>query len=111
MLLLRPPDFGNTFKFVANTRIHRTMNGDLRMLQGNAATWEGFTVHFRALSLIQINSFRDFINQTFGHQITLLDFENRRWTGMIVSPSIPIFKGRAGCNFSTEFEFEGQVVS
>lgn len=107
-VLLRDPEFGNTYGLVSNTRIHRTLNGSLRTLQGNAPVWQRYDVHFKALSLDEITKFITYLESTFGNVVTLVDFEGRSWTGMIVSPSIPIFTGRAGCNYSTEFDFEGQ---
>lgn len=109
LLDLRDPDFGNSFKFVPNTRIHRTMDNDLRTLQGNAPTWEGFTCHFTALNQEQIDTFKAWIYATFGTIVKFIDFEGRTWTGIVVSQSIPIFNGIGQCNYQTEFEFEGQV--
>lgn len=105
--LLRPPDFGNTFKFVPNTRTHRTMDNDLRVLQGNAPVWQGWFSRFSALSLAQITAFIAYVNANFGRQIELIDFEKRNWVGIIVSKSIPILHGKGQCRYQTEFEFEG----
>lgn len=110
LTLLRPPDFGNRFRFIPNTRFHRTLSGELRMLQGDAPIWQGFFGHHSALTQQQVTDFRNWVITNFGRQTQLIDFENRLWTGIIVSPSIPIFSGRDACSFQTEFEFEGSVV-
>lgn len=109
-MILRPPEFGNHFRLVTNTRIHRTMDQNLRVLQGNAPIWESFFARYTALNIDQVNAFKAWVSQSFGRQVSFKDFENRTWTGVITSQNIPIFQGRPGCNYSTEFDFEGQVT-
>lgn len=108
--MLRPPDFGNRFKLVLNTRMNRTMAGNLDSLKGNAPTWQGFFASYSALSLAQITEFRNWVFASFGRQVTFKDFEGRTWTGIITSPNIPIIGGRGECNYQVEFEFEGTVA-
>lgn len=87
------------------------MNGDLRTYQGTIPTWEGFTVKFSALSKAQIDAFVAYVSSAAGQKVTLVDFENRTWTGIITSKTIVVRKvGRAtDCKYETGFEFEGQV--
>lgn len=107
---LRPPDFGNSFKFVPNTIQHRTLNGDLRTFQGNRPMWEGFHVTFTALTRAQIDRFKAYIIGGRGSVITLTDHENRNWTGIISSQELEIICGRDECNYQASFDFEGNLV-
>lgn len=109
MLELRAPEFGNSFTFVPNTIHHRNLSGDLRVYQGSRPKWQGFSVRFTALTLAKIQEFETFVTSTRGQVVTFIDFELRRWTGIVTTPIIEIIKGRDNCDFSTTFEFEGSV--
>lgn len=110
---MRNPNFGNKFKFVPNTRIHRNLSGELRTYQGAVPTWEGFEVSYEAFSLADITTLTNFFIASVGEIITLEDFESRLWTGVITSQQIIITEGRNEndqCNWQTNFAFEGQVT-
>lgn len=108
--MLRTPEYGNQFRFVANTVQHRTVDGDLRTYRGSRPYWESFSVEFKALNLEQKDAFVDFVTNSRGEIIRLLDFENRVWEGVIVSEVIKVVTGRGDCNYETSFDFEGKVL-
>lgn len=119
---MRNPEFGNKFKLVRNTKVHRTFGGNLHTFQAGAPMWEGFSVSFKALSLTEMTTLRDWIIQNVAQIVTLTDFEGRIWTGIIVSDDINILNGKnllhpalphtpLGCNYEISFDFEGQVTA
>lgn len=125
MLMLRAPEFGNTLKLVPNTIQHRNPAGELRTYQGTRPQWQGFNVSFTALNEEKIEQFKNLVISSRGQVITLVDFEQRRWVGIITTPILEISVGRSvldssvenntetyiACNYATSFEFEGTVTS
>lgn len=116
---LRNPEFGNIWRLTRNTIIHRTLGGTLHTFQAGKPTWEGFSFKFRALNSDQVTELKTFLLQNAGEIVTLTDFENRQWTGIVVSESVKIVKGRRNprvgspnysCNFEMSFDFQGNVL-
>lgn len=110
-MLLRTPDFGTVFEVELGIVEARNLSGELLQYKNpERPSFERFRVAFSALSLDQIQAFKQFVRQVQGEEIQLIDSENRLWTGILLDDSITIRRGRGSCNYSCSFSFEGQVT-
>ena len=81
---LRAPNFYNTWSVDTDTKIHRSLGGDLLTPRDpNWATIRGWKMTFSALTTAQRDAFITFATQTVGQIITFTDFEGSVWQGII----------------------------
>jgi hypothetical protein len=107
-MILRNPEFGNSFTVDTNTEIRRSVEGSLIVTRSsNWPITESFTVTIRALNLQQRDLLKSFYRNTAGQEIQLVDHENRTWNGMIVTNNPKITTNEDGCNYESSFTFEG----
>jgi hypothetical protein len=66
-----------------------------------------FKVHFSALSRSQVDTLISFFIGTAGQEIEYIDTESRTWLGIITTPEPRLRQYGRGCQWETEFEFEG----
>lgn len=109
---LRSPEFGNTWRMVPNSILHRNLSGEL--LPGRIPEKpipEGFSVTIKALNYDQLERFKAFMIATAGQEISMTDFEGRDWVGVITSPQLEITKYALAkdCVYQIKFDFEGSV--
>lgn len=112
-VVLRNPEFGNKIGFNAN-RVNRKSRGGKKHIY-RKATWPRFrtlSMDLSALTTTQIDDFKDFINQTLGLEIGILDHEGRTWKGIITTPDTEITAiGGGSCgDYATSFQFEGELA-
>ena len=107
---LRAPNFYNTWTVDTDTKIRRSLGGDLLTPRDpNWATIRSWKMTFSALTTDQKNSLIQFCIQTAGQLITFTDFEGSSWEGVIRNDVLNFKEGRGGgCNWSVEIEFIGR---
>lgn len=105
---LRSPEFGNTFVIDTNCIVTQSMDGSTIFIHDEA--WpqiDRFKVHYKALSRDQANILIDFFIATAGQEIEFTDHEERVWLGIISTPQPELRQYGRGCQWETEFDFEG----
>ena len=105
---LRGPEFDNKDS-LAFHRIKRESRGGTLIVFADQI-WpkiQHLTFQFNGLAEDEAQNFLDFCRQTLGKEVGLLDWENREWRGVIVSPQDPIVRDhRNGLTASVELEAE-----
>lgn len=107
-MLLRSPEFGNTFTLDTHAIVTKSMDGSTVFIYDSA--WpkiDRFKIHFKALSRQQANTLIDFFIGTAGQEILYTDHEDRDWLGIITTESPVVRQYGRACQWETEFEFEG----
>jgi hypothetical protein len=106
---VRRPSFGNVFRLHHNIVRHRTVDGDIRTLEGN--DHESFSVQFDAIKKADADAFKAFFIASAGEEIVIRDHEHRSWEGLITSNELRIIKGNnPDCQISFGFDFLGVPV-
>ncbi len=109
---LRSPNFSNTWTTDTNTKIHRSLDGDL--LTPRDPNWpvlRSWRMTFSALTTAQRNGLMTFCQQTSGQLINFTDFEGTTWQGIIRNDVLLFREGISnGCNWSVDIDFIGTVV-
>lgn len=106
-ITLPSPDFEDTTRLEFNRIQRKTRGGDLIVYKDNL--WpknEVLSMRFSYLGQGQVNRLLDFIYQSLGKDITLLDHEGKTWTGMIVTPAANIVENSRN-NLTASFDFIG----
>jgi hypothetical protein len=109
-LELRNPEFGNnrTLNF---TRIFgETRGGSLIVFSD--PIWpktKSLSVQINGLSESQTEALLDFLGDSLGMEIGLLDWENQQWRGIITTPDAEV-SDNGRCNKTVSFQFEGELV-
>lgn len=109
-LILRNPEFANA-DALSFSRINRQSRGGTAILFADRK-WpkqQVLNMDIRALTQTQAEDFLDFVTQSLGQEIGLLDHENRQWRG-ILDPSAALNDAGLECNYSTHIQFEGTLV-
>lgn len=109
-IVLRNPDFGEGQGFEASRINRKTRAGDILIFRD--PSWPKSKIlryTFSHLNETQAHQLIDFVENTLGQEITLVDFEGRTWLGIIRTPATNIIQ-QARKSFSAEFEFEGDLV-
>lgn len=111
-ITLRAPLFNNVEQQEFRRINRRTRGGTLEIHR--QTYWpksERLIMSFNALQESVAKSFLDFLYESNGKEIGLLDHEGRQWKGIILTPAAKI-KDETGqaCGFSTNLEFEGSTV-
>ncbi len=107
---MRNPEFGdrNTLTF---TRINQTTRGGTLTVFADP-DWPKFqtlSVQVKALSDLAAAAVLQFLEDSLGQEIGLLDWEGRQWRGIITNPDTAVSYG-IDCGHSVAIEFEGNPV-
>ena len=109
-LVLRNPEFQNQDSLNFN-RINRETRGGTLVVYADP-NWpkaQSLTLTVSHLKQTQVDDLLDFLLESLGKEIGLLDHENRQWRGIILTPDAEVSHvGRE--NRSVQFEFEGELV-
>lgn len=107
---LRSPELGNEFQTHQNRISRKSRGGSLIIYKDSI--WPEFkvlTMSFDNKCGQDFSTVLDFLKQSLGQEIGLLDYESRQWKGIIRNPDTAI--GREGPNdFNFNLEFEGELV-
>jgi hypothetical protein len=104
---LRGPELDNKGR-LRFQRINRETRGGTLIVFADPI-WpkiQQLTLEFVGLEENEAQSLLSFIGTTLGREVGLRDWENRHWTGVVVSPNEPIIRNGPH-NISTALEFEG----
>lgn len=108
-LVLKNPVFGNTdtLRFAKIDR--RTRGGDRKIFSdldwSETQTLE-LTIENLCATEVTIDELLDFLNDSLGKQIGLLDWENRQWEGVILAPETEVIPTVSGHRIRIVFEGE-----
>lgn len=109
---LRNPKFGNTYGMDTESIVRR--NKAMQLLSFRYPNWPTFeTLKFKIekLSPTDKDNVIDFIKASAGTNIGLLDYFDRQWVGLLISPMIDIIKqGKDDCTYEVSFEFLGKLA-
>lgn len=104
---LRNPKFGDADKYEA-TRINRlTKGGDLQIFRD--PMWpdqEILSVEFEYLNSTQAADLLDFIHNSLGQKITVIDQYNVTWHGYIITPEAEVIQNKR-IGYGAKFDFQG----
>ena len=106
---LRAPDFGNKDRLSFN-RISRESRGGSLIVYADPI-WpkiQTLVLSFSSLHRYQAQALLAFLENYLGQEIGLIDWEQRFWKGIIVSPENPVTEDLRD-SFSASFNFEGQM--
>lgn len=108
-LTLPSAEFNNTLSLNV-TRIQRESRGGTLQTKVDSIWPKYDTIHYviEALSEDQRDDFLTFIDSTLGLEITLLDYNDKSWIGVITNPTTSALL--PGCGYTVEFDFEGDIV-
>lgn len=105
-VLLPSPDFGNTEELNFDRINRRTRGGDLIVYRDPEWTHTiTLKLKFSYMTQLKVNAILSFYTATLGKAITLRDWENFSWTGVITSP--PKISQPGPNNYVAEFQFTG----
>ena len=110
-LVLRNPEFGNS-ESLAFTRIIRETRGGTLEVYGDPDWPQTTTLSITVDGLpgAIAEDFLQFLEDSLGQEIGLLDWENRQWRGIITTPDAEVTDHGKACRRSITFEFEGETV-
>lgn len=105
-ITVRSPALGNK-AVTRRNRIKKESRGGTRIVYAHPQ-WPKeteFDFSFDTLTVVEANDLRGFIARTLGKQVTLLDYENKTYVGIIISPDIEIAQDGRTCDYSANFKF------
>lgn len=108
-IIIRAPNFGNT-DTLSSPRINRKPRGNYPVLMYRSNRWPVFqqlSYSFTFLDQLEATALLNFIRKTLGKEVTLIDYENITWTGIILTPETEIVEENKK-GFSVEFDFHGK---
>lgn len=107
-IVLRNPRFGNRDRLTFN-RINRETRGGTLIVFADPA-WpkiQALSLQLSSLKQSQITDLNQFLADSLGKEIGLLDWENRQWRGVITNPDTELsHDGRTDRGVTLEFEGE-----
>lgn len=109
-LELRNPDFGNQTTLNYSRVFGETRGGTLIVYSD--PLWpkiKTLTFQLNALTEAQTESLLDFLGDSLGQEVGLLDWENRQWRGIILTPDAEV-TDNGECNKTVSLQFEGELV-
>lgn len=109
-LVLRNPEFGNSDKLTYNRLNQTTRGGTLTVFAD--PQWPKFktrSFHVTGLSDAMADSLLQFLEDSLGQEIGLLDWEGRQWHGLITNPDTAI-SHEGDCDHSASIDFEGDLA-
>lgn len=110
-LVLRNPEWDNR-EMLGFTRIVRETRGGTLEVYGDP-DWPQTTtlsLTIEGLTTAQAEGFIDFLRDSLGQEIGLLDWENRQWRGIITTPDAEVTDHGKSCRRAITFEFEGELA-
>jgi hypothetical protein len=110
-MLLRNPEFGNVYVTDTNVFVNKTADGESLVIV--ASGWpivKKMAVRFAVLTEDEAATMLLFYEAVCGQLITIIDHESQIWEGFIVTENPGVSQDGQGCNYSTEFEFEGNII-
>lgn len=111
-LEVRAPELQNPREIVQNRVLRQSRNGSLLCVRDSI--WPKFTrlsYQIVALSRFDASNVKNFVQQSLGREIGLLDYDSQQWRGFLISPaSNEIMQQGRDCQWSTKLVFEGQLV-
>lgn len=103
---LRAPQFDDVEQYEFRRINRKTRGGTLQIFRDNA--WpasERLTYSFDNLKEQKKQDLLQFLQQTIGQEIGLLDYESRKWRGVIITPTTQAGnEDRAGNSITIQFE-------
>ena len=111
VVLPRGPEFGNIDRFTAD-RINRESRGGTLIVYADPIWPKFHTLVLKISSLQKTDAYalRDFMAAYPGQQISLIDWENRAWSGVITNQQDPLIQDDRN-SYTASFEFEGKRVA
>lgn len=109
-LVLRNPDFGNQTTLNFSRIFGETRGGTLIVFSD--PTWPKIvtlSMQISGLSEAQTVELLDFLGDSLGQEIGLLDYENRQWRGIITNPDAEV-TDNGDCRKTVSLQFEGELV-
>lgn len=107
-LVLRNPTIGNT-ESLQYQRINRTSRGGTHLVFADPSWPKQKVLRLQVDAIKNKTELTDFLNDSLGQQIQLLDHENRTWQGIITNPDTAITQiGREV--YSVTLDFEGELL-
>lgn len=109
-LVLRNPDWGNEDKRTY-TRLNQTTRGGTLTVFADPQ-WPKFktlTVQLTAITDDMRTALLQFLQDSIGQIIGLLDWEGRQWSGLITNPDTAVTQA-GQCNHGVSIEFEGDLA-
>jgi len=107
---LRNPDFGNRDSFSYSRIMRRTRAGNLIVFRDQ--TWPAsrtFSFTFSALKPDIAEQLLSFMEATIGKSIQVLDYENRLWDAIIMTPAAEVSEQFRNAK-SITLDFQGQLI-
>lgn len=112
MIGIRNPNFGNSFAFDPQAIVRRLPSGELKTMRRPVRVqFEKFKIAVAELSDEEKALLITFFNTSIGQEIEFIDHETRIWFGIILTNPIVFTKDGRGCRWSTEWEFEGLIIT
>lgn len=109
-LVLRNPEYGNQDRLNFNRVNRETRGGTLVVFADpNWPKSQIITVQIDRLKQTQVNELFEFLGDSLGKQIGLLDWEGRQWQGVILTPDATVTHV-SRTDRSVSFDFRGQLV-
>ncbi len=106
-VVLRAPNLGNKDRLSFNRVLRETRGGTLIVFAD--PMWpkiERLVLSFSGLQRVETQQLLAFFANHLGVEVGLLDWEQRYWQGLIMTPEAPVVEDTRG-RFSVSFEFEG----
>lgn len=106
---LRSPNLGNKDKLSFNRISRETRGGTLVVFAD--PIWpkiQTLVLTFSGLTETEVSDLLVFLDAHLGEEVGLLDWENRYWKGVIMTPDDPVVQDTRD-TFSASFEFEGEL--
>ena len=111
-LTLRKPEFGNDDVLIFSRIDRRTTGGDRKIFSDPAwGSRENLRFNIENLSecKVTVDEVIQFLNDSLGAEIGLLDWEGRQWKGYIDTPNTDVFK-RSRTVYAFELSFVGELA-
>ena len=108
---LRAPNLGNKDRLSFNRILRETRGGTLIVYAD--PMWpkiQTLVLSFSGLRRSEARALLEFFDAYLGQEIGLMDWEQRYWKGVIVSPNDPVVEDSFN-SYSASFEFEGELDS
>ena len=106
---LRAPELGNKDRLSFNRVIRETRGGTLVVFAD--PMWpkiQTLVLSFIGLRRTEAQDLLDFFDDYLGLEIGMIDWEQRYWVGIIMTPEEPIIEDDFN-SYSVKFEFEGEL--
>jgi hypothetical protein len=110
LVTLRAPNLGNNDR-LSFTRINRETRGGTLIVFADPL-WpkvQRMVVSFSGLMAQEAADVLEFMRTHLGEEIGVIDWEQKFWKGVIMTPEDAIVQDGPGCQYSASFEFEGEL--